>query len=229
MWMWLMRLAHFFATGAGSSPAKVKWPVSNSRPTESGVPAISRSTSAARSITVPMWWWKAIAHAVGGHPVGELADPLEIARPLGLAHHRPVGDRHVALALHGAGGLGPDHDLAAAGLEQVEVRPHRRDLRLDRARAQIAAVPARDELEPVLAEDRLHLLGVVRELAALLDADEPGLGRLLQAGLQRRVAAELRHVVVGPGDRVGPSFTVMRLLPCSSCAQPIACAARALR
>src|SRR3712207_6992781 len=45
-----------------------------------------------------------------------------------LAHHWPVGDRDVPLALHRAGGLGPDHDLGAAGLEEIEMRPHGLDL-----------------------------------------------------------------------------------------------------
>ncbi len=53
-WTWLMRLAHFRATAAGSSPANVKWPVSNSKPTLSGVPAINLIDLASVSITVPM-------------------------------------------------------------------------------------------------------------------------------------------------------------------------------
>ena len=45
VWTWLMRFAHFFEkTAAGSSPAKVKWPVSNSRPTVSGVPKSRRAS-----------------------------------------------------------------------------------------------------------------------------------------------------------------------------------------
>ena len=104
------------------------------------------------------------------------------------------------------------------------MRPHGRDLFLDAAGAQLAAVPAGDQLQPVLAEHGLDRGRVVGELAALLDALEAGLGRLLQAGLERRLAAELRHVVVGPGDRVGPELDRhLIVLP-----QPIACAARAL-
>src|SRR3954452_4231653 len=143
-------------------------------------------------------------HAPVGHVAGELADPLEEHRPLGVGHHRAVGHRDAPVALHRARGLGPDHDLGARGLQQLEVRPHRRHLLLDRAVAQLAAVPARDELEPVLAQHRLERGGVVRELVALLDAGEAGLARLRDADLERRLPAELRHVVVAPGDRVGP-------------------------
>ena len=81
-------------------------------------------------------------HALPGHPIAEPAQPVEEHRPLVVAHRRTVGDRHAAPALHGVGGFGEHHDAAAAGLQQFEVRAHRRDFRFHLAVPQRRAVPA---------------------------------------------------------------------------------------
>ena len=65
-----------------------------------------------------------------------------------------------------------------------------------------AVIPARDHRQPVALHDRLQLGRLARELAAKLGAGIAGLLRLAEADLERRVAAEFRHVVIGPGDRV---------------------------
>ena len=82
------------------------------------------------------------SHALAGHPVAEPAEPLQEHRPLVLAHHRAVGDRYGPLSLHRVRRFGKDHDLTAARPQQLEVRPHRHDLRLNIAVAQRSAVPA---------------------------------------------------------------------------------------
>ena len=45
---------------------------------------------------------------------------------------------------------------------------------------------------------------LARKLIAELDAGEPRLGRLGEAGLERRVAAQFGQIVVAPGDRADP-------------------------
>ena len=95
------------------------------------------------------------------------------------------------------------HDLAAHGLEQVEVRLDRALLLLDRAGEQVERVPAGDEGEAVGGERGLQRGGVGGHLVALLDAVEADLAGLAQALLERDVGAEGLVVVVRPGDGVG--------------------------
>src|ERR1700741_2410418 len=82
------------------------------------------------------------------------------------------------------------------------MRLHRLDFVLDRALEQPGAVPARDEIQAVLLEDRPQSLRVARKLAAELDAFVAGELRLREAGFERIVVAEPGQVVVGPGERV---------------------------
>ena len=51
-------------------------------------------------------------------------------------------------------------------------------------------------------QDRAKHAGLPRKLAAELDARESGFPRLRQAHLERNVAPQLGHVVVGPRDRI---------------------------
>ena len=110
----------------------------------------------------------------------------------------------VAPALHRAGGLGEHHHLAAAGPQQVEMRPHGRDLLLDGAVAQLGAVPARHEGQPVARRappsappgrvGNLWPFSMPVKPACLASA------RQVSSGVS---PPSSRQVVVGPADRVG--------------------------
>jgi hypothetical protein len=82
------------------------------------------------------------------------------------------------------------------------MRLHRLDLVLDRALEQPGAVPPRHEVELVILEDGPQHGGVAREFAAELHAFIAGLLRLVQTSLERIRLAELRQIVVGPGQRI---------------------------
>ena len=79
--------------------------------------------------------------------------------------------------------------------------PRGRELGVGAAPGEEGRIPAADEVKPVRVEDRLQRLGPARELVAQLHPLEAvGLGEAL---FERDVTAQLRHVVVGPTDRVG--------------------------
>src|SRR5438128_1349564 len=54
-----------------------------------------------------------------------------------------------------------------------------------------------------LAELRLQRRAVARHLMALLHADDARLARFRQAGFERRLAADVLQIVVGPANRIG--------------------------
>src|SRR5690242_18890259 len=64
------------------------------------------------------------------------------------------------------------------------------------------AIPAGDQGEAVVLENRHELGGAARQLVAELDRGIASLSGLGEACLERRLAAELRQIVVAPGDRV---------------------------
>ena len=87
-------------------------------------------------------------------------------------------------------------------LQQLEMRPDRIHFGADVLLVAAAIIPARNHGKAMTLHDRLQLRRVARKLAAKFGA---GIARLLgfaQANLKRRVAAEFRHVVIAPGDRV---------------------------
>src|SRR5215831_6579278 len=77
----------------------------------------------------------------------------------------------------------------------------RRDFFGDRALQEAAAVPARDQRQPVRFEDRAQNRRIAREFVAELDPFEPRQTRLGEAGFERRGAAQFGHVVIAPADR----------------------------
>src|SRR5229473_5352125 len=77
----------------------------------------------------------------------------------------------------------------------------RRELLLDRAVEQTAAVPARDQAQPVPFQDRPQNRRIAGKFVAELDSFEPRELRLGKAGFERRVAAQFRQIVVAPADR----------------------------
>ena len=64
-------------------------------------------------------------------------------------------------------------------------------------------MPAADQDESMLVQDRAQFSGFARELVAELHAGEArGLG-LAQTLFERNPAAQLLHVVIRPADRIG--------------------------
>src|SRR4029079_1839451 len=63
-------------------------------------------------------------------------------------------------------------------------------------------IPARDHIEPVARHDGLEHTRVARTLAAELGPVIARLLRLLETGLERRITAEFRHIVIRPGDGI---------------------------
>src|SRR5437667_6217390 len=77
----------------------------------------------------------------------------------------------------------------------------RRQLILDRAIEQTAAIPARDQRQPVAFEDRPQHRRIAGEFMAELDPGEPRLTRFGETQVERRGAAQFRQIVVAPADR----------------------------
>jgi hypothetical protein len=123
-------------------------------------------------------------------------------RPVGVRKHRSRGQWRVRIAVSAAVAFGEDYHLATHRGQEVEMRGERRDFLGRAAAAKLRAVPAGDEIEPMPGEDGTQHGSVAWKLAAKLDAGESGQLRLGEAHLERDVAAQLRHVVVGPRDRI---------------------------
>jgi hypothetical protein len=102
--------------------------------------------------------------------------------------------------------FGENHDLAAAGRQQVEMGLHGPDLFLDRPCAEFGAVPAGDELQTEFPQLRLEGIGLFGKFVAHLGPGETGLAGFAQAGFQGGVAAQLGQVVIAPGNRIGAQF-----------------------
>ena len=66
---------------------------------------------------------------------------------------------------------------------------------------QVRAVPAADQLQPVAVQQAFAAHRIAREFAAQLDAGEADVLDVAKHAFERRVAAQLGHVVVDPGDR----------------------------
>ena len=77
----------------------------------------------------------------------------------------------------------------------------RGDFRVRVLHQQAAAIPAADEIELERHERGLKRTRFTRKLAAKFDALEAKLLDITQDRVQRRVAAEFGHIVIGPGDR----------------------------
>src|SRR5690349_21516255 len=82
------------------------------------------------------------------------------------------------------------------------MRPDRLEFLVHLFLADAPVIPAGDQRQPVMVEDGPKRAAVARELAAKLGTGIAGFRGFGEAGLERRVAAQFRHVVIGPGDRV---------------------------
>ncbi len=123
-------------------------------------------------------------------------------RPVGGREHGALREPLAAVAMDAARRLGHDHDLAAERGEQLAVRAHGLEFRGRVALEQGTAVPTGNQRKSVRGERCLELRRGARELAAELDALEARGPRFGEAGLERRLAADLGQVVDGPGERV---------------------------
>ena len=79
---------------------------------------------------------------------------------------------------------------------------HGGDLLLHAALQQAAGVPAGDQLQVVALQDGAKQARFARKFIAQLEAGKAGLFPFAQTGLQRRLRAERRQVVVRPRQRV---------------------------
>src|SRR5690606_6887491 len=70
------------------------------------------------------------------------------------------------------------------------------------AHQQFGRIPPRHQLMPMRPKHPPQRLGVARKLVPQFHPRKPGLPRLGQAHLQRRLPADLDHVIIGPPDWV---------------------------
>ena len=143
------------------------------------------------------------AHALFLHIVRAFGEALAELLPLGSGIQLgPAGGRRRGVQDDLAGRLGKDHDIGFQRREQGQVILHRRDLGLGIAAQQFGAVPARDQRQAVLLQDRPELAGLPGKLAAQFDAAEARLFCFGQALVERDEVAQPMQAVIGPADGV---------------------------
>jgi hypothetical protein len=101
-------------------------------------------------------------------------------------------------------GLGEDEHVRAHGFQQVEMRAQRLHLRIGVALQELCGIPAGHTGHAEGRQRRLQGLRLARKLVAELHAFETGFLGLGEAHFERGLAAQFRHVVVGPADGIGP-------------------------
>ena len=106
--------------------------------------------------------------------------------------------------MDGVRGLGEDEHVRAHGFQKIEMRAQSLHLRIGIALQKFGGIPAGDAGQAEGCQRLLQGLRLARKLVAELHALEAGFLGLGQANLQRRLTAELQHVVVGPADGIGP-------------------------
>jgi hypothetical protein len=144
--------------------------------------------------------------AVGLEVGAEGVELLGVGFPLGDAFElRAARQRGLLLALHRAGDFAVDHHRAAVVHQFLEVCLHGFDFVVEGVLGQGAGVPAGDHHRAVAGQLDPQFFRVLREFVAQLEALVADLGAFDQACLQRRVAAQLRQVIVRPRDRVDPN------------------------
>ena len=98
--------------------------------------------------------------------------------------------------------FGEYHHAAIHAGQQLQVIGNCRDFVGGRSLAKLRAVPARHQLEAVLVENWTKRSDRAWELTAELDAGVARESSLAKAYVEWNVATKLRHVIVGPGDRI---------------------------
>ena len=156
-----------------------------------------------------------------GKSLGEFGHFRPVGRPVAFSHPRALGQRLRAVAVDGVRGLGDDDDIGARALGHRDMRFRRLEFLARRPPEQFRRVPAADEGHAAGAEFRLQRRSVAGHLVPLLHADDARLLRFLEARFERRVAADLLQVVVGPADRIGADEDGhLSLQPAAASARP---------
>ena len=140
-------------------------------------------------------------HALVVAVLGELGELSAVGAHLVVVESWAARKRHVPLVLHRAGRLAIDDDAGAVLAKKLELRRGAVLLGGEVVLEHPARIPAGDELQIVRRKHRLQLARILREFAAGLGAGEAGLAAFGEAHVERRIAAELREIVVRPGDR----------------------------
>src|SRR5208337_1920955 len=141
--------------------------------------------------------------ALVGETLGELGHLRAEAGPVALGEPRALRQRTRAIAVDRVRGLGDDDDVGARALRHGDMSLRHFELFARGALQELGRIPAADERHAIVGELVLQRRAVGGQLVALLHADDAGFPGLGEAGLERRVAADLLQVVVAPADRVG--------------------------
>jgi hypothetical protein len=132
--------------------------------------------------------------------VGDIAHALAELFPVARAQARRALERHGPIVVHRVAGLGEHEHGRAHRLQKVQVILKRSDLGFRALNKQISAIPAADDIDAERRNRRLQRIRFTWKLAAELYALKADFLGFAQDGLQRRVAAKFRHVVIGPSD-----------------------------
>ena len=126
-----------------------------------------------------------------------------------FAQMRPLRQRRELIAVRTARLTSANTiTLQPQGMQQLEMRPHRRPFRVDVALEQAAAVPAGDEREAVRSQDRAQRRGLRGNLLPSSTPVVAGGARLASGRSRGGLAAERRQVVVAPGERIDADANV---------------------
>ena len=165
-----------------------------------------------------------------GEALGELGHLRAEAGPVALGQPRALGQRLRRGRRGSCSSVSATMTTSAPGaLGHRDMRLRRLELLARRALEQFGRIPAADEDQAELGELGLQRGAVVRHLVALLHALDAGLPGLGEAGLERRVAADLLQIVVGPADRVGADANASSQSPTRWSVQRVLVVARARR
>ena len=143
---------------------------------------------------------------------GKFRELLAILLPACLRETRAQMHRRLLLAVNAAAHFRKHQHLCPQLAQQRQVGLHGGDLLLHAALQQSAGVPAGDQLQVVALQDGAKQPRFAREFIAQFEPCKTGLFPFAQAGLQRRLCAERRQIVVRPRQRVNAQlYTHCRL------------------
>ena len=127
---------------------------------------------------------------------------LSVRRPLGVGPKSGSSRKRLGATLDRVGDLAVNHDFRTVAREQSEMRFDGFNLVGHCAANEMARIPARDTCEAVAREHGTQRVRRTRKLVAELEALVPDRLAFAERGLERRLAAEGRQVIVRPRNRV---------------------------